>query len=264
MVKEFCMKKVTGNAGKKFFLACLAAVLTAGVVPAQELVVGTVQAAFVTGGWTAAFNKKAVATQAYSRLLDAAQQRYGATVDVQDIVWTKGKSVDNQNREIIATGKVVQLSSGEAADGVVHISFVARGWDSLFNKKNIQTQAYIKLLEAAQQRYPGTVDIYDIVWKKSGTVDGENAEIFATGKTTQVSSDGAVSGIVQTSFSAQSWDSACNKKAVNTQAYIKLLEAAQRRYPGAVDITDIVWVSGRNIDHQNSEIIASGKVIQAN
>jgi hypothetical protein len=150
------MKKVTGNAGKRIFLACLAAVLTIGFVSAQEPVIGTVQTSFVAGGWAAAFNKDAIAAQAYSRLLDAAQQKYEGTkyhgtVDVRDVVWAKGKTVDGQNREITATGKIVQLSAEEAANGVVQTSFTARSWDSLFNKKNIEKQAYIKLLEAAQQ-----------------------------------------------------------------------------------------------------------------
>jgi hypothetical protein len=263
------MKKVTINVGKKILLVCLAASLVAGIVSAEELVIGTAQTSFVVGGWDATFNKKAVATQAYSRLLDVAQEKYSGTIDVRDIVWASGKSVDNQNREITATGKIVQLSTEEVANGVVHTSFVARSWDSLFNKKNIKTQAYIKLLEAAQQKYPGTVDVYDIVWKKSSNVDGQNTEIFATGKTTQISAEPkagsrAVTGVVQTSFSTTGWDSLFNKKAVNTQAYIKLLEAAGQKYAGNVDVQDIVWVPSKNVDNQNSEIVASGKVVQIN
>jgi hypothetical protein len=254
---------------KRIFLACLAAALIAGIVPAQEPVIGTVQTSFVAGGWDATFNKSAIATQAYSRLLDAARQKYEGTkyhgmVDVRDVVWASGKLVDGQKREITATGKIVQLSAEEAANGVVQTSFVARGWDSLFNKKNITTQAYIKLLEAAQQRYPGTVDIYDIVWKKSNSVDGQNTEIFATGKAIQASVDEAVNGVVQTSFAAQSWDSVFNKPAIKTQAYIRLLEAAQQKYPGAVDIKDIVWAAGKSEDSQNTEIVATGKVVQVN
>jgi hypothetical protein len=87
---------------------------------------------------------------------------------------------------------------------------VARGWDSLFNKKNIKTQAYIKLLEAAQQKYPETIDVYDIVWKKSST-DGQNTEIFATGKTTQVSAE------PKADFSAKSGEVILNKSAIKTQ-----------------------------------------------
>jgi hypothetical protein len=256
------MKNVIVDTGKKIFLACLAAFFITGVVPAQEPVIGTAQTSFVAGGWTVAFNKDAIAIQAYNRLLDIARQKYPETIDVRDIVWAKGKKVGTQNREITATGKIVRLPAEEAANGVVHTSFVARSWDSLFNKKNIATQAYIKLLEAAQQKYPGTIDVYDIVWVKSSNIDGQNTEIFATGKTTQVSADEAVNGIVQTNFAAQSWDSMFNKPAIKTQAYIKLLEAAQQKYPGMVDIKDIVWITGRMVDHQNKEIIATGKVVQ--
>jgi hypothetical protein len=268
-VGGFGMKKLTGNAKKKVFLTCLAAALTAGVVSAEEPVIGTAQTSFVVAGWDATFNKDAIALQAYSRLLDAAQQKYPGTIDVRDVIWASGNKVGELNREITATGKIVQLSEEQATSGVVLTSFVARAWDSLFNKKNIETQAYIKLLEAAQQKYPGTVDVYDIVWEKSSNAGGENTKIFATGKTTNVSAEPkagseAVNGVVQTSFVSTGWDATFNKPVIKTQAYIKLLEAAQQKYPGAVDITDIVWVSGKSIDHQNSEIIASGKVVRGN
>jgi hypothetical protein len=179
------MKKLTGNAKKKVFLTCLAAALTAGVVSAEEPVIGTAQISFVVAGWDATFNKDAITIQAYSRLLDAAQQKYPGTVDVRDVVWASGKKVGELNREITATGKIVQLSEEEATSGVVLTSFVARAWDSLFNKKNIETQAYIKLLEAAQQKYPGAVDITDIVWVISRSVDPQNSEIVASGKVIQ-------------------------------------------------------------------------------
>jgi hypothetical protein len=186
------MKSVTGNAGTTIFLACLAATLTAGVVSAQEPIIGTVQTSFVVTGWDSVFNKKAVNTQARIRLLGTAQEKYPGTIDITDIVWVSGKSEDNQNKEIVATGKVVQVSAEESGAGSARI------------------------------------------------------------------------GMVQTSFAGTAWDSLFNKKAINTQAYIRLLEAAKQKYPDAVDITDIIWVTGKSVDHQNTEIVASGKVIQAN
>ncbi|GHV90390.1 hypothetical protein AGMMS50268_08930 [Spirochaetia bacterium] len=259
------MKKVTVNwAGKKVFFVCLAAILAAGIVSAQEQTIGTVQTSFTAQHWDALFNKKVVDTKAYSTLLEAAQQKYGATVDVRDIVWTKGQGLDAQNSEILASGKIMQIPAEEAANNVVRTTFAASIWDTMFNKKAVTTQAYIRLLDAAQQKHPGTVDIQNIVWKTSGKAGDQNREIFATGAAIQAPAGEIVNGVVQTSFTAQSWDSAFNKKAVTTQAYIKLLEAARQRYPGVVDIQDIVWVTGRSEDPQNSEVIATGKVVQAN
>jgi hypothetical protein len=58
------------------------------------------------------------------------------------------------------------------------------------------------------------------------------------------------------------------RDALNTQAYIKLLEAAQQEYSSndqggvPVDIQDIVWVSGKEVDSMNKEYAVTGKVIQ--
>jgi hypothetical protein len=53
------------------------------------------------------------------------------------------------------------------------------------------------------------------------------------------------------------------RDAVNMQAYIKLLEAAQSEYgqDGQLDIRDILWASGRDIGYQNTEYTATGKVV---
>jgi hypothetical protein len=69
-----------------------------------------------------------------------------------------------------------------------------------------------------------------------------------------------VIGTVQTSFVARdSWFS--KNETINMQAYIKLLEAAVKKYPGTIDVRDIVWVSGRTIDGINVEAAAAGMVI---
>jgi hypothetical protein len=180
------MKNVTiSSAGKKIFFACLTAVLAAGSIPAQEQTIGTMQASFTARDWDVWFNKDVITTQAYGYLLEAAQQKYHEIIDVRDIVWAKGKGIDELHREIIASGKIVQVSAAEAISAVVQTSFTARSWDSWFNKKAINTQAYIKLLEAAGQKYPGTVDIIDIVWTSGGKVDAPNTESLATGKVVQ-------------------------------------------------------------------------------
>jgi len=64
------------------------------------------------------------------------------------------------------------------------------------------------------------------------------------------------------SLFAASFSKKGGRDAVNTQAYIKLLETAQRKFPGNIDIRDIVWVTGKS-ENQNTEVSAVGKVIEA-
>jgi hypothetical protein len=69
-----------------------------------------------------------------------------------------------------------------------------------------------------------------------------------------------VIGTVQTTFQAR--DSWLKKnETINMQAYIKLLEAAAQRYPGEIDVRDIVWATGRYLGGINVEVSATGKVI---
>jgi hypothetical protein len=172
---------------KNGFLACFVVVLTAGTIPAQEQTIGTAQVFFTARDWDALLNKDAITTQAYGNLLEAARKKYPETViDVRDVIWTRGKKVDNLNSEIAATGKIVQVSADDAVAGLVQVSFTALSWDSWFNKNVIKTQAYIRLLEAAQQKHPGLIDIRDIVWITGKMVSNQNKEIIATGKVVQV------------------------------------------------------------------------------
>lgn len=77
----------------------------------DETVIGTAQAMFVVRSslFFLKSAKDAVNTHAYINLLEAAGQKYSGSIDIRDIVWVTGKSVDNQNTEVSATGKVVQL-----------------------------------------------------------------------------------------------------------------------------------------------------------
>ena len=55
------------------------------------------------------------------------------------------------------------------------------------------------------------------------------------------------------------------RKTINRQAYINLMAEAQEKYPGEnVDIRDISWVIGRQIDSasNNYEYNAIGKIIR--
>ena len=88
----------------------------------------------------------------------------------------------------------------------------------------------------------------------------------SSGQYMALSNDEMVIGTVQVTFAVRSTALISNsgKDAVNTQAYIRLLEAASREYSGYIDIRDVFWESGRSIDNENTEISAIGKVIQAN
>jgi hypothetical protein len=89
------------------------------------------------------------------------------------------------------------------------------------------------------------------------------ASCASTGQFMPLSSGETVIGTVQADFTARK--TLGGRDAINTQAYIKLLEAAQRLYTRdgvQIDIRDIVWVSGRDVDETNTEYAASGKVVR--
>ena len=81
-----------------------------------------------------------------------------------------------------------------------------------------------------------------------------------------LSREEAVIGNAQATFVVRSslFSMKSVKDAINTEAYIKLMEAAGQKYPGIIDIRDIEWVTGRTVDVQNTEIVATGKVVQVN
>jgi hypothetical protein len=94
------------------------------------------------------------------------------------------------------------------------------------------------------------------------------ASCASTGNFMPLSPNETVIGTVQAVFVAR--NTLNGRDALNTQAYIKLLETAQRRYSPddqggvSVDIRDIIWVSGREVDTMNREYAVTGKVIQVN
>jgi hypothetical protein len=86
------------------------------------------------------------------------------------------------------------------------------------------------------------------------------ASCATVGQYMPVSPGETIIGTIQTSFVARdSWFS--KNETINMQAYIKLLEAAVKKYPGNIDVRDIVWVTGRTIDNINVEVAATGMVI---
>ncbi|MHB9291766.1 hypothetical protein Holit_00849 [Hollandina sp. SP2] len=86
------------------------------------------------------------------------------------------------------------------------------------------------------------------------------ASCASMGRHLPLSSGEMVIGTIQTSFVArETWFS--KDEVISTQAYIKLLEAAVKKYPGSIDVRNILWVTGRMVDHLNVEIAAAGMVI---
>ena len=87
-----------------------------------------------------------------------------------------------------------------------------------------------------------------------------------TGEYMPLSNSETVIGTVQTTLIVKStfFSMQSVKNAINTEAYIKLLDAAEKKYPGNIDIRDIVWVTGRMSDNDPTatEIFATGKVIR--
>ena len=90
------------------------------------------------------------------------------------------------------------------------------------------------------------------------------ASCASSGQYMALSKDETVVGTAQANFAVRSivFMSKSGKDSVNTQAYIHLLKAAGEKYPGSIDIRDIVWVTGKSVDNENTEISATGKVVQ--
>jgi hypothetical protein len=100
-------------AGLLFAVLPLSCASTGNFMPlaSGEKVVGTVQASFTVYNSLNA-NRDIINTQAYIRLLGAAQEKYGedSLIDVRDIVWVSVKDmVTLVDTEYSATGKVVRV-----------------------------------------------------------------------------------------------------------------------------------------------------------
>jgi hypothetical protein len=85
-------------------------------------------------------------------------------------------------------GQFKPASEGERVIGTVQTTFSAH--DSWLKKnETINMQAYIKLLEAATQRYPDEIDVRDIIWATGRYLGGVNVEVSAAGKVISVKTD---------------------------------------------------------------------------
>jgi hypothetical protein len=70
-----------------------------------------------------------------------------------------------------------------------------------------------------------------------------------------------VLGSVQSTFAVNG--SFRYRSTIDRQAYITLLAEAQKKYPDvSVDIRDISWVIGKQLDPPNYEYLALGKVVK--
>jgi hypothetical protein len=109
---------------------------------------------------------------------------------------------------------------------------------------------------------PAKLPLYLAVTAVALLVATMTVSCASTGNFMPLSKGETVIGTVQASFTAR--NTLNGRDAINTQAYIKLLEAAQGRYgrDAAFDIRDIVWVSGQAVDDQNTAYTATGKVVQ--
>jgi hypothetical protein len=93
------------------------------------------------------------------------------------------------------TGEYMPLKDGEVVIGTVQETLIVRS--TFFSLKKVQnginTEAYIKLLEAAERKYPNSnIDIRDIVWVTGEkTDDNLSTKIFVTGKVIKVGSEEA-------------------------------------------------------------------------
>jgi hypothetical protein len=91
------------------------------------------------------------------------------------------------------TGEYMPLKDGEVVIGTVQETLIVRS--TFFTMKKVQnainTESYIKLLEAAGRKYPNSnIDIRDIIWVTGETMsDNINTKVFVTGKVIRIGSE---------------------------------------------------------------------------
>ena len=74
-----------------------------------ETVIGTVQTTFLVQSSFFSMKKvkETVNKQAYVGLMEIAGQKYSGSIDLRDIRWVTGSTVNNTRTEIFATAKVI-------------------------------------------------------------------------------------------------------------------------------------------------------------
>ena len=76
-----------------------------------ETVIGTVQTTFLVQSSLFSIKKvrDTMNKQAYVGLMEVAGQKYSGSIDLRDIVWVTGNTINNTKTEIFATAKVVRI-----------------------------------------------------------------------------------------------------------------------------------------------------------
>ncbi|MDR2658631.1 MAG: hypothetical protein LBC27_01405 [Spirochaetaceae bacterium] len=73
-------------------------------------ILGVVQTSFIITG---SFRYRSAINTAYIHLLAEAKKEYSGDIDVQDISWAIGSSLENNNYEYTAVGKVFRINGVE-------------------------------------------------------------------------------------------------------------------------------------------------------
>ena len=78
----------------------------------DEIVIGTVQTTFIARNtWIS--NKKSINVHIYLKLLEAAVLKFSGEIDIKDIVWVTGRTVNPLDTEISATAKVIRTDNDD-------------------------------------------------------------------------------------------------------------------------------------------------------
>ena len=86
------------------------------------------------------------------------------------------------------TGQYMPLANNETVIGTVQTTFMVRNNPTNSASDAVNTQAYIRLMEVAEQNYSGGIDLRDIEWARTGRLSPDNhyVEFTATGKVIQI------------------------------------------------------------------------------
>ena len=96
------------------------------------------------------------------------------------------------------------------------------------------------------------------------TIIGLAVSCASTGEYMPIAEGETVIGTVQTTFLVPSTFFSVKKvkDTLNKQAYVALMETAGNKYPGSIDLRDIVWVTGNTVNNTKTEIFATAKVVK--
>ncbi|MCL2441089.1 MAG: CsgG/HfaB family protein [Treponema sp.] len=165
---------------------------------AGEQVIGTVQTTFQAFNTNTRSLRESATEAAYIALVAAANREHQGAVDVRDITWVQGRSVQGMGMfEFSANGRVISLSDNRASGGEQSIGTVQTTFQALLSntrsaRENAGQAAYIALQEEATRRFQGNIDVKDITWVQGRSVQGMGMhEYSAAGRVVLLGSGGA-------------------------------------------------------------------------